>query len=144
MNNADAATPDQLSIHLSSIPKNRGKSSKPSDPWTGYENELATLKELAIAFRDADKILGELGQSGTIDPLTSLIRAIANPEAPNVVEARTAADAQRKLKAYHEFLMKEHGFDFHVIRREWAVILNPIESERIRCDRNIATLKIKN
>lgn len=110
-----------LGVKKQSPKRRSSRRRQPIDPWLGYESELKRVRELATICRDTDDVLGQLP---SVDALDAVWLALCKPEAPNISEAHAAADAQRALRDYTAFLVKQKGFDFYVVRKEWATILN--------------------
>lgn len=99
--------------------------------WDGLEHERARVIALAHRVRTADAAVRAAMPSSVATGL--ICEAIRDPTL-----ARSPEVAVRELHALHHDLVWTTGVDFDLIRREWATILNPVQSERDRCDALVA------
>lgn len=71
-------------------------------------------------------------------PLAMALTAVKNPTTRGLIPEATAYGiAQRRLEELHTKLVLNHNLDFHLVRKEWATILDPSEQERALCERNV-------
>lgn len=103
--------------------------------WVGYEEQKQELARLARAYRDVDLNLANLVGSSNAISLT--IRARKDPRSVELQEASDAGTILGRLMDLHANLVIEHGLDFHLVRKEWATILDPSPRERELCEQNI-------
>jgi len=124
---------EQVAAKLTPVSPRRKHSQRGLLTWAGLQAERDQLRALATIYRDADLALDAVSRN----PLDDTVRALKQPDAPNLLEARRAALAQEELVQYHKHLVQNLGVDYHLARREWATILNPHPLELAQCDRNL-------
>lgn len=117
-------------------PRGSIRKAKPKNilTWANHLPELEKLRKAAILCRDTD---AALDASHIKDSFNALVNAIKRPELPNYEEARVAGIAQQELSNYHSYLAMDLGLNFHLVRSEWAPILNPHPAELKLCQRNL-------
>ena len=99
--------------------------------WTGFEDERAEIVALAHLIVAEDRRLAAAHADSAV--WNGMVVAIKTPAIEN--DFATMGAAYRRLRVVTRELVHEHGLEFHFVRREYTVILNPAPSEIANCDR---------
>ena len=79
--------------------------------WQGYEKELEQLRMLARAVVQTNQVVDEmkLGNASVGGAMDMIVRAMKQPERPNLLPARQAGSAHQALTEYHAYLVQTLG-----------------------------------
>ena len=102
--------------------------------WKGFEGERKQLQQLARAYRQADRQLEEYCVTHNMSSdmaFQATQHARCHPDIPSSPAAHEAAQAQLALEQLHRHLV-QRGLNYHLVRREWAAILSPVEANHCK------------
>lgn len=99
--------------------------------WSGLEEYRDRIRQIAQEVVTSDAIVRKKYRSSVATGLICQGMRIKSNDA----DVNRASKAQEDLFDLQHELVWKHGLEFDFVRREWAVILDPSDEERIRCDK---------
>lgn len=119
----------------------------PGFSWNGLEKEKAELISATLAYKNAFQACDQYCKSIGWSSISSTIEAYKDAEKYNDHPLiKKSGLASLRLKNAQKTLIQDHGMNWAVVRRVWAVLLVDDlgrEKEIILCDRAVETEKRK-
>ncbi|AGO85309.1 hypothetical protein psal_cds_1092 [Pandoravirus salinus] len=104
--------------------------------WDGLEHYRDQVRAVAHEIAESDAAVRATARSVVATGM--ICAAIRDPSTAPTAEVARAARAQASLRDLMGMLVQEHNVEWDLVRREWAVILDPRPEEAERCDRILA------